>query len=157
MAGKRMISNAICTSEKLAKVSHAAFRLWVCLLSQTDDFGNFHGNARIVWGQCVPLVPDMTPDAVETLIQELEDVRNGDPEDKGLIELYEEGGKRYIHLTNFENWQILRSDRPKDQRHPNPFESSGIALTPIGIPLVVNGMPEVKISKEKISKEKDAI
>ena len=114
MAGKRMVHEEMCNSIKLSKVSADAERLWVRVLTKTDDNGNFHALPALVRGACLPLF-DVTLAAVDSWLTELVNV--------GLIAFYESKGERLLHIVGFSKYQKLRNDRTPTIKHPTHPES----------------------------------
>lgn len=154
-----MIHSNICESEKLSLVSYPAETLYYRLLTRVDDNGNFTANPRVVFGQCMTLREDMTPKKVESLLEELATVTESGK--KPLIEFYDAGGDRWLHITKFEDFQYLRPDRTatiKFPAHPNqmgPVVPTTVNQTETsGKPNGNQGWP--KLSKEKLSKEKES-
>lgn len=150
-----MIHSNICDSEKLATVSYAAEALYYRLLTRVDDNGNFTADARIVYGQCVPLREDMTPKKVQVLLEEL--ATNGGAK-AALIQFYEIDGDKFLHITKFEDFQYLRNDRMATVKYPVHPNFMGPTV-PSQPPTTVNqgdttGIPEGGIGWQKISKEK---
>ena len=180
MAGRRMISENVCTSKKLTKVSAEAERLWFRLLTRVDDNGNFHGGAAEVRGACLPCF-DVTLAQTESWLKELNDVRGqGEEDPHGLIAFYEVHGERFAHFIGFEKHQTLRKDRTMSIKFPlhpenmvlvgdtaqendeeleKPRDFSGLpSVSPVVTVLTPTGMsgdiPRYGVSKDKVSKDK---
>jgi hypothetical protein len=156
MAGKRMLHSNICESEKLSTISYAAETLYYRLLTRVDDNGNFSGDPRIVFGQCMALREDMTSKKVASLLDELS--TSSDPNKKPLIEFYENNGDRWLHITKFEDFQSLRSDRMAVVKCPSHPSHMGPTIPSLVNPRYTDGKPQVdggfqKIREEKLSKE----
>lgn len=109
MAGRRMVYENMCDSIKFSKVSAEAERLWVRMLTKTDDNGNFHASPALVRGHCLPQF-DVTLSEVQSWLSELEQI--------GLIVYYEVSGERYLHISGFEKYQKLRKDRQPTVKYP---------------------------------------
>lgn len=175
MAGKRMLHANICDSEKLATISYEAETLYYRLLTRVDDNGNFTANPRLVYGQCLALRDDMNPARVDELLGELASVTGKDK--KPLIQMYDADGDTWLHITKFEDFQHLRSDRlaaVKYPTHPQEFgptapktqeilEKQGVVTKsqPVVNQRYTSGIPTVgvglrKISKDKIGEEKSS-
>lgn len=121
MAGRRMIAENVCDSERLAKVSAGAERLWFRLLTKTDDNGNFYAKPALVRGHCLAQF-DFTIQEVSDWLEELASARGGDG-DFGLIAFYESRGERFLHFMGFEKHQTLRKDRAMTVKYPvHPLE-----------------------------------
>lgn len=167
MAGRRMVYENMCDSIKFSKVSAEAERLWVRMLTKTDDNGNFHSSPALVRGNCLPQF-DVSLSEVQSWLSELEQI--------GLILYYESSGERYLHISGFEKFQKLRKDRQPTVRYPKmdgtpapeevndefeevqPTPSQTTVPEPTGKPvvnhrgpLVVGREVEVKIREEKLT------
>jgi hypothetical protein len=81
--------------------------LFVRLIMKADDFGNFHGDARIVSALCFPLGSGMN--AGERL---------SELEERGIIRFYVSKGRKYLTIINF--GQRLRSHVRK---FPDPMSA----------------------------------
>jgi hypothetical protein len=182
MAGRRMVSDKVCESEMLAKVSSGAERLWHRLLTKTDDAGNFHAKAALVRGLCLALVEDINTKDVESWLQELASVRGNDENNPyGLIAFYDVCGTRYLHFMGFEKHQHLRKDRARTINYPQHPEaltvvsqpdsdiieeeditdttpvqpsSKSIAANPVNRSCLLVSGREVKLSEVKVREEK---
>lgn len=113
--GNRILKESICTSEKLAKLSHFEFRLWVGLLTQADDYGCGDGRAAILRNFIFPLQPEVTVQEVARAMKRLEKL--------GCIGLYEVDGAPYFWFPTWLDHQRLRSHKPK---FPQPPELQSI-------------------------------
>jgi hypothetical protein len=109
-AGPRAIHPDICTSESLAGCSILAQLLFDRLIAQADDQGRLRGSARSVRGQCLPLIDDVTTDAVAGALVELADAK--------CIEAYEVAGQQLIQISGWWRWQNPRRAYPS--RLPPP-------------------------------------
>ena len=178
MAGKRMVYEEMCVSQKFSKVSAGAERLWTRILTKTDDHGNFHAAAALVRGLCLPQF-DVTLKEVQGWVDELCNV--------GLMVQYEVRGEQYLHVACFSKYQTLRRDRaqtirypahptteadnefmppPEDEdfvsetpKQPNVNHQTGRVTTlfsgkPSGNQVATTGMAEVKLSEGKLSEGK---
>lgn len=113
-----MLHYNICESEKLASVSPLAETLYYRLMTRVDDNGNYTANPRIVYGQCMILRDGASPENVEEWLQEL--ATNGDMEP--LIKFYEVDGKKFLHITRFDDFQNLKNKF--DVRYPENSQDS---------------------------------
>jgi hypothetical protein len=84
--------------------------LFVRLIMKADDYGNFHGDARIVDSICFPLG---TKNHVAKSLAELEA--------RELVAFYHHAGRSYLTITNFS--QRLRHTTRK---FPDPSTSDGV-------------------------------
>jgi hypothetical protein len=90
-------------------LSSEAECLFIRLIMKADDFGNFHGDDRIVSALCFPLGSNM-PTAE----------RLSELEDRGIIKFYVNKGRKYLTIINF--GQRLRSHTRK---FPDPMTADG--------------------------------
>jgi hypothetical protein len=106
--GKRMLHDRICGSDKIAKLGNhwgAAF-LWCLLLTHTDDWGDVPDNAVWVKAQCYPKKPKLNVWTVKNWLELLVEVE--------LLTRYtDENGDKVLHVAAFDQYQTLRSPRPK--------------------------------------------
>lgn len=86
--------------------------LFVRLIMKADDYGNFHGDARIVDSICFPLG---TKSNVSKSLKELEG--------RELVVFYHHAGRSYLTITNF--GQRLRHTTRK---FPDPSTSDGVQV-----------------------------
>lgn len=108
--GNRILKESICTSEKLAKLSHFEFRLWVGLLTQADDYGCGDGRAAILRNFIFPLQPEVTVQEVARAMKRLEKL--------GCLRLYEAEGAPYFWFPTWLDHQRLRNHKPKFPQPP---------------------------------------
>ncbi len=108
--GNRIMKESITTSEKLAKLSHFEFSLWVGLVTQADDYGCGDARAAIVRNFVFPLLEDVTVKDVEQAIKRLEKV--------GCIRIYKAEGMPYFWFPNWLEHQRLRNHKPKFPQPP---------------------------------------
>lgn len=115
--------------------------LFVRLIMKADDYGNFHGDARIVDSICYPLG---TKSNVAKSLKELES--------RELIAFYHHAGRSYLTITNF--GQRLRHTTRK---FPDPATSDNIKSAAIcGNPPQVAascGKPRLEVEVEEKRKE----
>ena len=178
MAGRRMVYAKMCESNKFGKVSAEAERLWVRVLTRTDDNGNFHADPKLVRGFCLPQF-DYTLAQVKGWIDELAAV--------DLIAFYGSKSDSYIHVTGFTKYQKLRRDRtpfiefpahpeslndgqaleqraedtvdddPEEDKPVKSRETAGGAFIAAGLPVVnhphTNGNQQAPISRSRRLRE----
>lgn len=107
MSGRiRSIKPEILTDRKAAKLSHAAWRLWVSCWVQADDEGRLPADpdqlrARVFWGCPADIIECLT---------ELQTAR--------LIKPYTVNGDIYIAILNFRKHQKI--NRPSGAKYPEP-------------------------------------
>lgn len=124
MAGRiRSIKPELLEDERVAFLSHKAFRLFVGCLLLADDYGNLRWVTRWLHGQ-IFWAQDMTPAEVEAAQVELIGTEVG----KGLLRPYEVNGQWYAHVGGWEKHQKI--DHPGKPRAPSPQNSNGFALIP---------------------------
>lgn len=156
MAGKRMLHANICQSKKLSEISFEAETLYYRMLTQADDDGNFTADPRVVLGLCAPLRKEWNDEKVKVLLEELANSINGDK--KPLVQFYQKDGDKLLHITKFEDFQYLRPDRYANVKFPTHPEKLGTSLVnpryTTGLPSAYQWLPEVKLSKEKLSEDK---
>lgn len=102
----RILREAYVTSGRIDAVSPAARDCWVRLLLNVDDFGRFHGDPRIVASKCFPLRANARN--CQQMLAELAAV--------GLIVRYEQEGKQYLALTQ---WNERVRTKPKYPAPPD--------------------------------------
>lgn len=129
MSGRiRTIKPELLEDERVAHLSHAAFRLFIGLILEADDYGNFRANpdqlrGSIFWG-CAPDVVG-APTDVDALLVELARLEeDGSP---GLIALYRAKGQRYGHLSGWAKHQ--RVHHPGLPRVPGPKDGETIDVS----------------------------
>lgn len=114
--------------------------LFVRLIMKADDYGNFHGDARIVDSICYPLG---TKSNVSKSLKELES--------RELIAFYHHAGRRYLTITNF--GQRLRHTTRK---FPDPSTSDNInsaaicGNSPQSAATCGNSRPEVEEKRNEV-------
>lgn len=98
-------------SDKVNAVSIHAEILYLRLIAQTDDNGNYEGEPFLI--MCGLLAKRAIKNEFNvTLVQQARD----ELIDVGLAKLYQVGGKIYLHLVDCK--KIIRKDLPKDIRFP---------------------------------------
>lgn len=108
--GNRILKESITTSQKLAKLSHFEFRLWVGLITQADDYGCGDARAAIVRNFVFPLQEDVTTKEVERAMKRLEKA--------DCIRIYKVDGMPYFWFPNWLEHQRLRNHKPKFPQPP---------------------------------------
>jgi hypothetical protein len=110
----RRIRETIALSRKLMAISPEAFRLWVVLLTQTDDYGIFIANPHVILGRCFPLLMDkVNIGDVKRWMAELIDAH--------LVHVYDVDSKWYVRYVGFQGHNPLRNDSskfPGPEGHP---------------------------------------
>ena len=108
----RIIKESLCSSEKISSLSDFEFRLWVCLITQADDFGRGDARPAIIKGRAFPLRERVTAKDIDAAIHGLAA--------KGCVSLYTVGGKPYFWFPTWGEHQRIRDCKPK---YPAPEES----------------------------------
>lgn len=120
MARGRMIDKVIILSKKINAVSEGAENLYYRLYVNTDDYGRFHADPKIIKGQIYTLRNVSIP-TIKKRLAELIEVRGDKKKDYGLIEVYKSGGELYLEIIDFEGHQPFR----KDYKRKHEFPMSG--------------------------------
>lgn len=97
-----MIDKKISISEDVANLTTEAQLLFTWMIPQADDAGLLPYSARSIKALVVPM-KDWT---MEDIGFHLDSIHK-----EGLIEVYQDGGDKYWHITNFANHQTLKRDR----------------------------------------------
>lgn len=105
-----MIHDRICESRKTNSIDFYAEVVWVRLLTKADDNGNYYRDVRRIHANCMLEKPRASEDDTEKAIKALLKV--------GLLKEYEADDRKYIHLTDFHEWQELRTDKNAHIDHP---------------------------------------
>lgn len=105
----RIIKESICTSDSVAQMTDFEFRLWIGLIVQADDAGRGDARPAIIKGSVFPLRETVTARQVEQALHGLAT--------KGIVSLYDVGGKPYFVLPTWAAHQRVRDCRPK---YPEP-------------------------------------
>ena len=134
-----MLKRKITLSKKVAKLkSDKARLLWFYMLPFTDVEGRIEADAEDIKDEILRKQrKGYSIPRIEDCLQDLHQV--------GLIVLYEANNKRYLQFTKFSDEQNLRKDREAASEHPTP---------PLLPECAGSTPPEVKLSKDKISKVK---
>lgn len=118
MARGRMIDKVICLSQKINTVSEGAENLYYRIYVNTDDFGRYHADPKILKGKVYTL-RSISVATIEKRLNELMEVRGGDKtKDYGLIDIYESGGELYLEIMDFKEHQSFRKDYVRKHLFP---------------------------------------
>ena len=101
---RRMLSSTISTSQKISKISLLAKLIFTWMLPNCDDYGQRAGDADSVRWEVIPRI-DVTVEEVESCLVEMEKT--------GLVDRFNESGKMYLKLSNFDSFQTFKNDRPR--------------------------------------------
>jgi hypothetical protein len=147
-----MISSTIQNSKKILSIMDLEpkkhefiWLLYSWIMPQTDDFGHFDADARVVKAKILPCSPRPIKD-FQKAIEVLEQV--------GLIIVYGDGP--FMEIVGFLDHQTLRKDRAHISQFPERTDVN--TRKHDGLPMTTNGLPmtpisEVKLSKDKLSKD----
>jgi hypothetical protein len=140
MAGKRMLHETICISEKINALDEGSENLYYRILSKSDDFGRYYGRPEIVKGFCYPLKNDITTEIVAERLKKLT-----------KIGLFLKISDEVIEICDFNRHQKFRKDIKKKShfRKAKPVTGSERVVTGSDENVAIS---KVKLSKDKISK-----
>lgn len=125
MSGRiRSVKPELLEDERVAQLSHAAFRLFVGSILLADDHGNLRWVTRWLQGQVFWGHAEMTADEVEEAQREL----IGSDPGKGLLAAYEVNDQWYAHVVGWEKHQKV--DHPGKPRVPTPDDANGFESFP---------------------------
>ena len=108
----RIIKESICTSPNIELLGWFEEVVFYRLVVQCDDFGRFDARPMLLRSRLFPLREDVTAEAVEQALDELETV--------GLVERYAVAGQPYLQLPTWAAHQRIRTPRAK---YPPPDDS----------------------------------
>lgn len=142
MSGRiRTIKPELLEDERVAKLTHAAFRLFIGLILVADDYGNFRANpdqlrGAIFWGRAPDDPKANEAGGIDALLAE---VSRPEPDGApGLVTLYEAKSQRYGHLEGWAKHQrvhhpgLPRVPGPKDGKIVDVVADSGESPEPSG-------------------------
>ena len=109
----RIIRDGILSSESVCSLSWAEEVLYRRLMSVVDDYGRTEANLKLIRAKCYPLQIE------KVSIRNLEDWMNALMA-SNLITVYENGGKKYMELTKFN-----QRDRGRESKFPPPPAANG--------------------------------
>ncbi len=115
MSRIRSITPESCLSETLAEMSDRACLLFAYLPCFCDDEGRMQYSPRLVKAQVFPLRDQITPEDCGALVDELAA--------RGLVIVYEAGGKRILQITNFLEHQHPQKPKPSEFPPPDGYGS----------------------------------
>lgn len=115
----RLIFESICTSESIARCSSKAQDAFLRLILYADNFGVFQVNLDVIKGRLWPLRKDVTTKIILNWLKEYEQ--------EGMIESFDQDGKRYTFFVNWAKFQRIRPGLRRKFPAP-PAENSGNPL-----------------------------
>ena len=101
----RIIKESLLISESYAKLTLFERDLFIRLIVAVDDYGRFDARPAIIKGRLMPLEEKVSQQKIAQALEALAA--------KGLIEIYEKGGRSYLWLTGWERHQNIRAKRSK--------------------------------------------
>lgn len=107
----RIIKESLCSSEKISALTDFEFRLWIGLITQTDDTGRGDARPAIIKGHIFPLRDRITVKDISGALHGLAA--------KGCISLYEIDGRSYFWFPSWANHQRIRDAKPKFPAPPS--------------------------------------
>lgn len=99
-----MLSSTISTSQKVSKVSNLAKLIFTWMIPHCDDYGQMAGDMDSVKWEVIPRI-DVPEREIEECLKELEG--------EGLIKRFKEKDKIYLKISNFDDFQTFKNDRPR--------------------------------------------
>jgi hypothetical protein len=111
MAGKRMLHDRICESEKIDKLTAEEERVYTRLLTHLDDYGNHPADPKLVRTKCFPRKKKWNNRTIQVWLDRIVAV--------GLAVYYEGEGGRFVHFERFEDFQKLKHFYARYPRHPD--------------------------------------
>lgn len=119
MAGRiRSIKPELIDDQRIAALSHEAFRLFIGGLCFADDYGVFRADVRYLKGQVFSEQPSRRP--IEQVVAELEAFDQGRDQVCGLWITYAVRGQRYGKFARWDRHQ--RVNKPSAPRLPWPTD-----------------------------------
>lgn len=115
MARGRMIDKVIILSRKINAISEGAENLYYRIYVNTDDFGLFHADPKILKGQIYTL-RSISAATIERRLNELIEI--------GLIKIYINNGEKYLEIVDFDKHQDFRKDYTRKYEYPKPNTKS---------------------------------
>ena len=110
-----MIDKVVILSRKLNAVSEGAENLYYRIYANTDDFGIFHADPKILKGQIYTL-RSISGATIEKRLNELIDIV--------LVKIFVNKGEEYLEIVDFEKHQIFRKDYNRKHKYPSPSAKS---------------------------------
>lgn len=118
MARIRSVKPEFWTDEDLADLRRDARLLYMGLWNFADEHGRLRGDPRYVKGQVFPYDDDLTPEAIDGLLDELAGAKK--------VLRYRVGGRSFLFLPNLANHQRLEAEKVPsrlpgvDEAEPDP-------------------------------------
>ena len=109
MARKRMLDPCIWDSEQVQTLTPAQFKLFIFMISQSDDEGRLKVSLPLFKSRVHPLT-EYSPETFKSDVAEL--VKSG------LMQSYQHGSEWYMAHPNWKKYQTI--NRPLPSRLPEP-------------------------------------
>jgi hypothetical protein len=132
MGKKRMIDRKIRCSQSFAALDYRQRDLWQGIIQVADDQGRMPGTAAFVRSEVWPY-DDIPLDDVEEDLQRLE--APGEGEKRGFIVRYQVGGKVYLQVVKWWDYQTGQWAAPSDYPAPGDWQDR-IRVTGLGRKIV---------------------
>lgn len=151
--GNRILKQSICTSDTIDALGAEEERLFYRLIVNADDYGRLDGRLPIIRAACFPLRTEITLEALEGWLAQLEAV--------GLVYRYAVDGRPYFQLVSWNAHQTVRNKRsrfpaPEDGlSHPIESAPSRTQLHANEINCVSNPIQSESISESISESKKD--
>jgi len=105
----RLISEKICDSERLNQLKDFEERFLIRLSVFCDDYGRMDARPQILKGRLFPLMDGRTQRNMTDALKKLASL--------DLVGLYEDGGRPYVYMKDWDKVQQIRAKRSK---YPTP-------------------------------------
>lgn len=118
MARIRSVHPDLCASETMAQLPAEVERTFVRLWTHCDDDGRAVDNAKLIKAALFPLHDDVTAETVDRHLDVLADA--------GLIVRYEAGGKRYLAVRSW--YEFQKPQKKRASTLPAPSDTPPVAV-----------------------------
>ena len=109
---RRMIYTDLFGNEKIAALDFAGRYFFIGTFTYADDDGRVKGSNLFLKGNIFPFDAEITEEVIGKYKKQCHDL--------GLLVVYEDNGKEFIHFPSWKEWQQIRSDRYKESKLPSP-------------------------------------
>lgn len=140
MARGRMIDKVIILSKKLNAVSEGAENLYYRIYVNTDDFGRFHADPKILKGQIYTL-RNISSATIEKRLNELIKI--------GLFNVYKNDDEYYLEIVGFEKHQTFRKDYVRKHEFPTSGTKSNEVVRIRHANINKDNINKIKINENK--------
>ena len=132
MARKRMIDPSIWADEDFGMLSPEAQVFYIGLISNADDEGILPGNPNYLASIIMPYKAITQERASKILYEVLSHMRS--------VIYYEQDGKRYISLANWDKYQTI--NKKAKTKYPKPTDERVKVILPEDYHTIIVGLPE---------------